>query len=266
MRRIRKSVKKRIAWGMAILAIQVLLMYGWGMTVRGVTEKHYESLLREKEAVLTAAGRVAYITRNEVRAGERFTEENTERRHLLSEQNPDALQEAVIGTTALVDVPAGVILTTALCTETETDPYERECLFSDIRFSEDFSDYDAVDIRLRYANGENYCVLKEKRLRHVSEDKSLCSFFLTEEEQLMMSSARYDAEVYEGAYLYMVGFREEALQEDARSIYLPSVQVALQLAEWSEYYREHYTVLCEQRTALEQRLAEYRSLRINGAL
>lgn len=266
MRRIRKRVKRKLWCGMAILAVQILLVYGCGVTVRRVTERKYESLLREKEASLAAAGRFAFVTRKAVRAGERFTEENTEGRYLLSEQNPDALSRDAIGTTATVDIPEGVILTTALCTGQDIVPSERECLFYDIKCSEDFAEYDAVDIRLRYANGENYCVLKEKRLRHASEDKTVCSFFLTEEEQLLMSSARYDVEVYEGAYLYMVGFREENLQEDARSVYLPSVQVAMQLKEWSDAYRESFAALCESRIALEHRLSEYRNLLTSGAL
>ena len=266
MRRMRRSVRKKILFGILCVAVQVVLILVCWTTVRQVLVKKYEGVLAEKNAVLEAAGRMVCITKREVRAGEIFTTDNTERRYVLSEQNPEALATDVIGLTSCADLPEGVIINTSLCSKQECAPSERKCVFRNIRFSECFSVYDAVDVRIRYANGENYCVLKKKRLQKSEEDEKACCFFLTEEEQLLMSAAQYDVDVYEGAELYMVGFMEERLQEDAISAYLPSVQVVAQLRQWNEEYRLEFDTWCELRTALELRLAEHRKQRLEGLL
>lgn len=266
MRRLRKSVRKKILFGILCVAVQLVLIFVCRITVKQVVVKKYEGVLEEKNAILEAAGRMVCITKKEVRAGEVFTEDNTEKRYVLSEQNPEALASDVIGMTSCADMPAGVIINTSLCSKQACAPSERKCVFRNIRYSECFSAYDAVDVRIRYANGENYCVLKKKRLQKNEEDEKACCFFLTEEEQLLMSAAQYDVDVYEGAELYMVGFMEERLQEDAISAYLPSVQVVSQLRQWNEEYRVNFETWCELRTALELRLAEHRKQRLEGLL
>ncbi len=264
MRRIRKSTRRKLWWGLVFVALQILLVFVCQTAVKQIVSGKYEILLHEKEAVLDAARRTTYVTRQEIRAGEMFTEENTEKRCVLSEQNPEALSVEVIGMLASADLSEGVIITTSLCCEQEAVTKERRCLFKDIGYLECFSMYDAVDVRLRYANGENYCVLRKKRLQEATEGEGLCCFFLTEEEQLMMSAAQYDVEVYEGAKLYLVGFLEERLQEDEVSTYVPPVQILSQLQCCNEEYMDSFEARCSLRNELEERLAEYQKQRRNG--
>lgn len=264
MRRLRKSVRKRILVAFTCIAVQVLFLFVCQMAVRQLTERKYEAILEEKNAILEAAGRTVYLTRREISAGESFTEENTEKRYLLSEQNPEALAVEVIGATACADLPEGVIINTSLVCTQEFSSSERKCVFYNIGNAGCFATYAMVDVRLRYANGENYCVLKKKRLQETTENQKACCLFLTEEEQLLMSAAQYDVEMYEGAELYLVGFREERLQEDAISTYLPSVQVISQLREWNEEYRNSFEKWCDLRRSLEGRLSEHRKQRLDG--
>lgn len=266
MWRMRRSVRKRLLFVSLVIVVQVMLFYLCQATVRHITVEKYEALLEEKELVLAEAGRTVYITRTEVRAGERFTEENTERRRLLCEQNQESLATDVLGMTACADLSEGVILNTALCCKEEYAATERQCIFTNIGFAEEFSSNAVVDVRIRYANDENYCVLKKKRLQRDEGAERSCVFFLTEEEQLFMSAAQYDVDVYEGAELYLVGFMEERLQEEALSEYVPSVQILAQLRGWSERYKDSFPARCELRTELEKRLNEYRRLRADGVL
>lgn len=266
MRRLRRSVKKRIVFGVACIIVQVLLFGVYRFTVGYGIEKKYEGLLEEQETLLKGAGRMVYVTRQEVKAGEYFTEENVERKYLLCEQNPETLAAEAIGRIACADMSAGTIVSTYLCSAPEYAETERECVFYDIGCVEYFEAYAAVDVRIRYANGENYCVLKKKRLQNTEEDGEACRFFLSEEEQLFMSAAQYDTEVYEGAELYVVGFVEERLQQDAVSRYLPPVQVIAQLTECNVGEASSFALQCEQRLALEQRLAEHRRQRREGLL
>lgn len=257
MRRIRRSVKRRIVFVTLTAVLQLLLLCVCYVTVKGGIERKYAVLLEEKERVQKLAEREAYVTRTEVKAGECFTEENTEKRYLLSEQNPESLAKEVLGTVAAADLPAGVILNTALCCAMDVAVTERECVFEDILLTEKFSEYALVDVRIRYPNGENYCVLRKKRLRRTEGNAKECRLFLNETEQLLVSAAQYDTERYEGAALYVVGFVEELLQEVSEGTYLPPTQVMLQLCETEETYAEAFLWWQEQRAALETRLSEY---------
>ncbi len=266
MRRIRRRVKKRIVIVTLCVLAQIAFIFLCHTVVKQMTEKRYEALIGEKDTILQEAMRTVYITSREIKAGELLTNENVEMRCLLSEQNPESLAVDAIGMTACADLPEGVILNTSMCSENECAPSERKCVYYNIGFAECFTDYEVVDVRLRYANGENYCVLKKKRIRKLEEEEEACYFYLTEDEQLFMSAAQYDVEMYSGAELYVVGFMEERLQEDAISDYLPSVQIISQLREWKEEYRESYARLCDLRTALEKRLIEHRRLRLEELL
>ncbi|MGN1084278.1 MAG: hypothetical protein ACI4QX_04705, partial [Lachnospiraceae bacterium] len=184
------------------------------------------------------------------------------RRYLLSEQTPEGLAQEVFGMTACADLPAGSIVNTALCSRQEFSGTERECVFEDIMLSDCFPDYKTVDVRLRYPNGENYCVLKKKRLRREGENTERCSFSLTEAEQLLISAAQYDTEVYEGAELYVVAFVEERLQKEADSFYIPPGQVILQLQELGTKEVNVSDRWYELREALEKRLLQNREQRL----
>ncbi len=266
MRRLRKSVKKRIITGVCFVTLQLLLFVLCRSGAESMAEQKYLGLLEEQEGRLRAAGRTGYVTLREVKAGELFTEENVEKRQFLSEQNPETLAVVVLGSTACANLKEGEVVTESVCTEKKILPSERKCVFYRIEYAESFEQYDVVDVRIRYANGENYCVLKKKNLQKSAEDTEACIFFLTEEEQLLMSAAQYDTEVYEGARLYLVGFMEERLQENAVSAYLPPLQVISQLCTWESSYAAAQEEWCRLRAALELRLIQYREQRREGLL
>lgn len=266
MRRLRKSVKKKIIIGILAVVLQCLLIVLCQSVAVYVSEQKYRAVLKETEGRIKVAERTGYVTLREVRTGERFSEENVEKRQFLSEQNPEALATVVVGSIACADLREGELVTKSVCTNKEVLPSERKCVFYQIDHTEKFEEYDVVDVRIRYANGENYCVLKKKSLHKLPEDTEVCFFFLTEEEQLLMSAAQYDAEVYEGARLYLVGFREERLQEDAVSTYLPTLQVISQLCTWETGYVSEQEEWCRLRRELEERLTRYIEQRREGVL
>ena len=266
MWRIRRSVRKKLIFGCVCVAVQVILFFMCQTLTMHFTATKYEIQLTERDTRIQEAERLVYITKCAVEAGEMFTTENTEQCYVLSEQNPETLATEVVGQVSCADLEVGMILNKALCCTPALAASERKCIFYNIGFAERFSAYDVVDVRIRYANGENYCVLKKKKLEKEEEEKKACGFFLTEEEQLLMSAAQYDVEVYEGAELYLVGFMEARLQEDAISEFMPSIQVMAQLSEWNDKYKSSYHTWCEEREKLEKRLTEHRKQRMDGLL
>ena len=240
--------------------VQLFLLFLCQVAVKQKVTNEYEIRLAAKDATLEAAGRLVYITKETVSAGEVFTVHNVEKRYVLSEQNPDALKVEAVGMVACVDLPAGVILNTSVCRSTEYGLAERVCTFREILYSECFDVYDLVDVRIRYGNGENYCVLRNKRLLPTDDEKECC-FILDETEQLLMSAAEFDATTYDGAELYLVGVLQEAEEGESLTAFLPSKPVLLQLMDVDKSniaYSETGIVL---RNALEQRLLEHKNSR-----
>lgn len=265
MRKLRRSVKKRIRWGIVIIGLQLCLLCLCQIAVKQANIKKYETVLAEKNRVLEAAGRTVYITKTIVKAGEPFTEENVEKRYVLSEQDADTLAVEAIGAVACVDLPAGIILNTSICGSAEYGKTDRQCTFQGIRFYDCFKAYDAVDVRIRYGNGENYCVLRKKRLLP-TEKEGGCCFILNETEQLLMSGAEFDTEMYDGAELYLVGIQNVWEEGEKLSMFLPSEQVLLQLRELDKDNVAFSENGIELRKALEIRLAEHRKKRKDGLL
>ena len=265
MRGIRKSIRKRIRWGIIIAGIQICLLWSCQIAVKQVIVKRYERMLTEKEAILEAAGRHVYVTSDDVKAGEMLTEENVEKRYVLSEQDADTLKVEAIGMVACVDLPTGVILNTSVCQKKEYNLSDRTCTFEGIQFSDCFKAYDEVDVRIRYGNGENYCVLRKKRLLPTTNEGECC-FVLSEAEQLLMSGAGFDAEMYDGAELYLVGIPNAWAGEESVSTFLPSEQVLLQLRELDESNEAFFEEGIKMRNALERRLSEHRKKQNDGLL
>ena len=243
---------------MLVLLIAAALFAGGSITKHRI-EKRYQQLLAERDMRLTEATRIAVMTTKEVKAGEAFSAENTEKRLVLSEQAAEYLLTDAIGKIATADLAQGMLLTTAVCEENAVRETERVCIYDDILYAEGFEEYAAVDVRIRYPNGENYCVLQKKRLQKDMSDEG-CKFTLTEEEQLLMSGARYDAEVYDGTVLYVVRFLEERLQGENDRTYIPPEQIIAQMVKAEDGMAEG-AELYEERMKLEKRLKENKEKR-----
>lgn len=263
MRRMRKSTKRRILYVTGLLLLQAFLLVGGMCYAEHRSERKYVSSVKEKEERIKNAERGVFITTREVLPGEAFTEENTEYVQLLSEQDQHLLATGVDGVCAVAGLPAGKMIYITDCCDRSPSETEKECVFYEIGNVEYFSDFAMVDVRIRYGNGENYCVLKGKRLSKQTEDADGCSFFLTEEEQLLMSGAVYDADTYRGTSLYLVG-TGQTIQEEGTSRFLPPGQILLQLKNTEDAEPEKYRDDTNQRQELEERLALHENQRLSG--
>lgn len=266
MWRMRKSIKRRWIIGIVFCLLQSVGLLGCYTAVRYSVIGKYSALLEEKDAIVKQAQRTVYVTRTYVKAGEVFTDANTEQRTVLSEQNSEGLETNALGKVACGDLPEGSIVSKAVCCAPDVSPTDRECILRNVKNADCFSDGTVVELRIRYGNGENYCVLKKKRLEKKEEEGDVCRFYLTEEEQLLLSGAQYDIQIYDEAELYIVGFREERIQTESGCDYTPPVQIVMQLSELNDECEKASGQLNRERTALEERLAEYRRKRKEGLL
>lgn len=191
--------------------------------------KKYEQLLGEKQQVIDLATRTAYVTVAEVLPGEVFSEQNTTLIIGLTDEEQESLAGEVMGKVACTGMDAGMFVHKNQCREESCTETERECIFTEIEFADGFSEYELVDVRLRYPNGENYCVLKKKRLHKTEGNEKESRLRLTEGEQVLMSAALYDASFYTGTRLYFVSYLAEELQKESESYYIPPYSSIMQL-------------------------------------
>ncbi len=263
LRRMRRSIKKKLLYITGGLLLQFFLFSGCIFFAECRGKNRYEHSVKKIEERIRQAERKAFITRREIRPGEAFTEENTEYVTLLSEQDAGLFTTKVAGTFATSWLPAGRLVYVTDCCERSPLEMEKECVFYDVGDVEYFEDFSTVDVRIRYGNGENYCVLKGKKLTKQTEEKNGCSFYLTEEEQLLMSGATYDAETYRGTKLYLVGTKD-IVQDRTDCRFLPPLQILLQMERQGGSGMTEDENTKRMRLALEERLAEHEIQRIKG--
>lgn len=98
-----------------------------------------------------------------------------------------------------------------------------------ISLGKDTKSLDYVDVRISFPSGLDYVVLSKKRIEQLSVDgeeelkelnpKKICTFLLTSEEILRLSSALVDAYLTEGALLYTTTYVSPYNQEAAQVTY-----------------------------------------------
>ncbi len=138
-----------------------------------------------------------------------------------------------------------------------TAPGERktELFFTDIPTHERLTDGCIADIRIRFANGEDYTVLKNIRLTVIEDETKGKRVFaaLSEIELLYVSSSRTDLEVYTETSVYPVVVRSGA-GEDSTGNYRPVKDVLTLIGEEGLMEKEEADSLYLARECLEERL------------
>lgn len=106
-----------------------------------------------------------------------------------------------------------------------------------------------LDIRIRFPNGEDYIVIAEKTITYIT-DKGFY-MYLDEKEVHMLSSARTDVEVYEGAFLYLSSYDKK--QENGLTEYPINLFV---LSAYSDYF-DNIDQYYNRRIQLEENLLTF---------
>ena len=138
---------------------------------------------------------------------------------------------------------------------TETGVRKTELLFTDIPSHERITDGCIADIRIRYANGEDYTVLKNIRLTVIEDETKGKRIFagLSEIEFLYVSSAGTDLEIYSETSVYPVVVRSGA-GPDSTGNYRPVKDVLTLIGEEGFMEAEESERLYLARECLEERL------------
>lgn len=106
-----------------------------------------------------------------------------------------------------------------------------------------------LDIRIRFPNGEDYIVTEGKTITYMT-DKGFY-MYLDEKEVQMLSSARTDVEVYEGAMLYLSSYDKKL--ENGLTDYPINLFV---LSYYGQYF-ENAEEIYNKRIQLEENLIAF---------
>ena len=129
--------------------------------------------------------------------------------------------------------------------ESKPQTVRREVWIQGIELGDAIQEGERLDIRISYANAEDYTVLADKEVR-LLQGKAELVLLLKEEEILLLSSALADARCYPEVRLYAVRYPENP-EEQGTVNYLPNKEVANLLSLTQDQILE--------RTRLELRLS-----------
>ena len=107
-----------------------------------------------------------------------------------------------------------------------------------------------IDVRIRFQNGEDYCVLSRKMISEIDLETSTCYLTVDKDEIRRMASAIVDAKIY-NAHMYSTAYTYGNIQPASEITYLPSYSDP-------EFRREYFSeAMVKARDAMVERLVEY---------
>ena len=170
----------------------------------------------ELTAEIQANQQTVYVPSKDIVKGEPLTEDVLMTQQIFTGLNGDMYMKAEdIGSMAVVDIKAGqpVMKNMVSLMDITVDERVYEMTVAHLMTTQD--NYDTVDIRVMFPNGEDYLILTKKNIMDLRLDSSVFSLYLNEDEILRMSSAIIDAYTTTGAKIYTTRYVEPNVQEEA---------------------------------------------------
>lgn len=159
-----------------------------------------------------------------------------------------------IGKVASISIQSGMPVYKFMVTDAESSGIrERECSF--IWLNTNLSDYDNVDVRILFPNGEDYVVCAKKAVHDLRIEINNVFLHLTEEEIQLLDSAIVDANMH-NARIYVTKYTNPSIQSASKITYSPSSDVMRVIAQDSNIVDVSAAALSvSAREAMDKRLS-----------
>lgn len=261
MAKLKRTTKRTLIISLILVVVLVGAFSAFYVVSTKQTKAMYDEELRIAQDALADNTRQVYVTSRDIKYGEVLTAGDvTAVSEIVSIDASMFFTSADIGSVALVDIPAGNVITSDMITYEAYEDTLRETEFDVLVLNSNLTNGDFVDVRIRFQNGEDFVVLTKKCTKNISLRNAVCYMDLTEEETQLVSSAIVDASLYD-AILYTTTYLEPSIQEASVVTYQPSADtqriifsnpniVSVAAKELSVIAREE----------MEQRLAAYKDL------
>lgn len=209
--RNKKNIYTRVVTILLVLAIVVCAIMV--VTVKRLNETNV-SLATE----MTDNKQTVYVATKDIKKGEVLQAEGTGANVELQViytgiESYNYIQESDLGSKLLVDVAANMPIMSNMVTAEviQKDSRHYEIMVAELMTT--LEDYDYVDVRISFANGEDYLVLSKKEVSNLRLSDCIFTTTLSELEILRLHSAIIDAYTQEGSRIYTTAYIESNIQD-----------------------------------------------------
>ena len=263
-RRVRKISGLSIKRVMLFICI-VLFICAFGVVIfmlknaRDTAEESYRNRIGELENELGSYDRKVYRSKDYIRAGTVLKPDLLEEIDIHTDSDSFAAAED-LGRVLLVDVKAGTEITKNILDNADEQKYLKEAEISFCYIPDNISEYDYVDVRLRFPDGTDYIVSSKKKVIGIDAAREKLYFYLSEEELLLLDSAFFDTLNFVGSELYLTKYIYPEKESPSVVNYIPTIPLN-ELIKDNPNIAEHlFGILSpEERVELENALASYSS-------
>lgn len=260
-----KMKKKGVAMTASVVALTVMVSAGSVSLIYNKTMSNqraeYKAALASKDAELKRyqlSSVKGFALTKKLDAGDTVKEEDVTLIDMPQTvpSNVAATKEQVVGKVIKLTSEVNTLLTTSmLYDDGPLDDSLRKVELDYVRLPLRLDAKDVLDIRVVFPNGEDYRVLKKKRMQDVDTTAGLLFMNLTTEEILLMDSALVDAYI-KNAEIYAVQYVEPEMQKEPILTYIPNTDVLKVIkADPDILELSRYQMAEEVRKALDARQA-----------
>lgn len=214
-----------------------------------------QSSMQQVENMVLNNLRSGYVAATDIKMGEVITESMLSySTKMISSVDQGCFMDASdLGKIATMSIGAGTpVYKTMLSDEEASGLRERECTF--IWLNSNLRDYDFVDVRILFPNGEDYIVAAKKSIYNARIAVNDVFLRLTEEEIQMLDAAVVDANMH-NAKIYVTKYVNPEVQEASKVTYSPGSDVMRVIAMDSNIVEKSAIALSvDARSAMDKRL------------
>ena len=256
-KKIKKMTAGLICMGVLIVTLAAALIFNRNALIkeREVTDAYATEMLANQQTV--------YVATADIRHGDTITDGvNVQLQNVYTGLSAEVYMTAdELGSTAIIDIPAGVTVMKEMVTAVAIAQDTREYEIQVARLMQDQTENDYVDIRIMFPNGIDQTVLTKKQIKNLNLESCVFRTNLNEEEIIRLASATIDAFTITGTKIYATRYVESNLQDEALPTYLVNTYVQDMFDSSSAYYDGNLLTKAIQTLNTDARLDMERKLK-----
>lgn len=212
----KKALRKKLTIAGIALAAVILIALIVVIVLGKLELDKTKEALNAKVTEVSDNQRNVYVAARPITKGEQITVDNVMTQVIYSGlPNESYMQADQIGQTAIVDIGVNEPVMANMITEIEVTKDLRwyEIAVANLMITQ--KNYDVVDIRIMFPNGEDYTILSKKTINNLLMDTNIFTVQANEDEIMRMASAIVDAFTTTGTRIYTTKYIESNIQEAA---------------------------------------------------
>ncbi len=222
----KKNLKSKLMLGGIAAAVLIIIAL---VTILVLEKKRFDETKKQVLDLSTemeANQKYVFVAARDISKGEQITETNVAQQRIYTGLGSDYYMSAEdIGQTAIVDIKANEPVMRSMVAKIELTKDMRKVEIASAHLMTTQSEYDTVDVRIMFPNGEDYLLLAKKPIMDLQMGTSIFTTYLNEDEILRMASAMVDAYTTTGAKIYTTKYVEENIQDKPIPNYLVKAAV-----------------------------------------